>query len=146
MKGGERASAAGTRAWHPLPELWYNTPLSMGIQIERTNFSMDDGRFQYYVNLKPGVSKDDLEVHTRVAVEVAVSVSETGDLADLSFELPKKWRTEHALTYLKKNEGATYVDPRVFIAVPGQSGDAVLAAPANLEIDAAGRIIGVDIH
>jgi hypothetical protein len=118
----------------------------MGIFVERSNFSPDDGRFQYYVGLKPNTAKDDLEVQTRVPVEVAVSVSETGDLVDLAFEIPKKWRSDHALTYLKKNEQINYVDPRVFIAFTGSSGDAVLAAPANLEIDAAGRIIGVDIH
>jgi hypothetical protein len=118
----------------------------MSIYIERSNFSEDDGRFQYYVGLKPNTPKDELEVHTRVAVEVAVSVSENGELVDLAFELPKKWRNPQALTYVKAHEQANYVDPRVFIAVPGMSGDTVMAAPANLEIDAAGRIVGLDIH
>ena len=118
----------------------------MSIYVERSNFSPDDGRFQYYVGLKPGASKDELEVQTRVPVEVAVSVSETGDLVDLAFELPKKWRSDLALTFIKKHQQVNYVDPRVFIALTGVSGDAVLAAPANLEIDAAGRIIGLDIH
>lgn len=118
----------------------------MSIQVERSNFSPDDGRFQYHVGLKPGVQKEELEVHTRVAVEVAVSVSETGDLVDLSFELPKRFRNNEALTFIHRHEAANYVDPRVFIAIPGLSGDAVMAAPANLELDAAGRIIGVDIH
>jgi len=118
----------------------------MDIFVERTNFSADDGRFQYYVGLKPNTAKDDLEVQTRVPVEVAVSVSENGELVDLAFEVPKKWRSDQALTYLKKNERVNYVDPRVFIAFTGLSGDAVMAAPANLEIDAAGRIIGLDIH
>lgn len=118
----------------------------MAIFVERSNFSPEDGRFQYYVGLKPNTAKDELEVQTRVPVEVAVSVSENGELVDLAFEVPKKWRSELALTYLKKNEQVNYVDPRVFIAFAGASGDAVLAAPANLEIDAAGRIIGLDIH
>ena len=118
----------------------------MSLYIERSNFSEEDGRFQYYVGLKPNTPKDELEVHTRVAVEVAVSVSENGELVDLAFELPKKWRNSQALTYVKAHEQANYVDPRVFIAVPGMSGDTVLAAPANLEIDAAGRIVGLDIH
>ncbi|MDP9267650.1 MAG: hypothetical protein M3P27_04905 [Acidobacteriota bacterium] len=118
----------------------------MGIIVERNNFSADDGRFQYYVGLKPNVSKDELEVQTRVPVEVAVSVSENGDLVDLAFELPKKWRSDQALTFIKRQHQANYVDPRVFIAFTGVSGDVVMAAPANLEIDAAGRIIGLDIH
>ena len=118
----------------------------MGIFVERSNFSPDDGRFQYYVGLKPNTPKDELDVQTRIPVEVAVSVSETGDLVDLAFELPKKWRSEQALTYIKRNHQVNYVDPRVFIAFTSASGDAVMAAPANLEIDAAGRIIGLDIH
>jgi hypothetical protein len=118
----------------------------MSIFVQRSNFSPDDGRFQYYVGLKPNSSKEELEVETRVPVEVAVSVSETGDLVDLAFELPKKWRSDLALTYIKKHTQASYVDPRVFIALTGLSGDTVIAAPANLEIDSAGRIIGVDIH
>jgi hypothetical protein len=118
----------------------------MSITVERANFSADDGRFQYYVGLKPNTPKDELDVQTRVPVEVAVSVSETGDLVDLAFELPKKWRTEQALTFIKRQDAANYVDPRVFIAFTGTSGDSVMAAPANLEIDAAGRIIGLDIH
>ena len=61
----------------------------MGISVERANFSADDGRFQYYVGLKPNTPKDELDVQTRVPVEVAVSVSETGDLVDLAFELPR---------------------------------------------------------
>jgi len=118
----------------------------MGISVERSNFSPDDGRFQYYVALRPDTPKDELDVHTRVPVEVAVSVSETGELVDLAFEVPKKWRSEQALTFIKRQREVNYVDPRVFIAFPGSSGDAVLAAPANLEIDSAGRIIGLDIH
>ena len=112
----------------------------------RRGSNPDDGRFQYYVGLKPNTAKDELDVQTRVPVEVAVSVSETGDLVDLAFELPKKWRTEQALTFIKRQDAANYVDPRVFIVFNGVSGDSVLAAPANLEIDAAGRIIGLDIH
>lgn len=118
----------------------------MGIFVERSNFSPDDGRFQYYVGLKPNTAKEELEVQVRVPVEVAVSVSETGDLVDLAFELPKKWRNDNALTFIRRHNQVNYVDPRVFIAFTGASGDAVLAAPANLEIDSAGRIIGLDIH
>ena len=114
----------------------------MSIRVERTQFD-DDGRCQYYVQLRPNASND---VHLRVPVEVAVSVAENGDLADLTFVLPKKYRTSQALTFLKKEEAASYVDPRVFIAFPGLSGDSVISAAANLEVDAAGRIIGLEIQ
>lgn len=119
----------------------------MPIQVERSNFDPEDGRYQYYVAFKGNTTREDAPVHHRVPVEVAVSVSETGDLADLSFEVPKKYRNEVALTFIRQEAPhANYVDPRVFVAIPGSSGDAVLTAVANLELDAAGRIIGMDIH
>ena len=119
----------------------------MPINVERGNFDPEAGRYEYYVALKPNLEKEEAEVQLRVPVEVAVSVSENGELADLSFELPKKYRNDQALAFVKaEKESAQYVDPRVFIAVPGQSGDAVLATAANLEFDASGRLIGVDIH
>ncbi|HXZ26831.1 MAG TPA: hypothetical protein VEG08_02410 [Terriglobales bacterium] len=119
----------------------------MPIQVERSNFDPQDGRYQYYVAFKGNTNREEAEVHHRVPIEVAVSVSETGDLADLSFEVPKKYRNEVALTFIKREAPqAHYVDPRVFVAIPGLTGDAVLAAVANLELDAAGRIIGMDIH
>lgn len=117
----------------------------MAIHIERSGFD-EQGRCQYHLLLKPRASRDDIEVHMRVPIEVAISVTETGDLADISFEVPKKYRTERALAYVKEHPVATYVDPRVFITVPGHSGDSVLSTAGNLEFDSAGRLVGVDIH
>lgn len=117
----------------------------MSLRIERSDFD-EQGRCQYHVLLKPHASRDEVEVQMRVPVEVAVSVSETGDLADLSFVVPKKYRNAEALAYVRNHTAAHYADPRVFIAIPGLSGDSVLSTAANLEFDAAGRIIGVDIH
>ena len=117
------------------------------IQVQRTDFDPQDGRCEYYVLLKPNADKEDVEVHLRVPIEVGISVSETGDLADLSFEVPKKYRTDEALRFVKAHrEAASYVDPRVFISIPGHSGDSVLSVAANLEVDAAGRIVGLHIH
>jgi len=117
------------------------------IQVQRSEIDPQDGRCQYYVLLKPNADKEEVEVHIRVPIEVGISVSETGELADLSFIVPKKYRTDDALTFIKAHrEAASYVDPRVFISIPGHDGDSVLSAAGNLEVDAAGRIIGVDIH
>ena len=118
----------------------------MSIYVERSNFDVEEGRCQYYVLLKPNVSKEDVGVQTRVPLEVSVSVSENGDLADVTFVVPKKYRSEQGLAFVKKEPAASYVDPRVFLAIPGLSGDSVFNAPANLEVDAAGRIVGLDIH
>ena len=73
-------------------------------------------------------------------------MSETGDVADLSFMLPKMCRNEHALAFLKRDPNAACVENRVFIALPGQSGDAVFNAPATLELDHAGRIVAIEIN
>ncbi len=117
------------------------------IHVQRSDFDPNDGRCQYHVLLKPNSSKEDVEVHTRIPIEVGISVSETGELADLSFEVPKRYRNKNALAFLMSHhEGASYVDPRVFICIPGRNGDSVLFTAANLEVDAAGRIVGVEIH
>src|SRR5512140_3829023 len=117
------------------------------IHVERSETDLDDGRCQYYVLLKPNAAKEEVEVHLRVPVEVGISVSETGDLADLSFVVPKKYRNTTGLAFITAHrEAASYIDPRVFIAIPGHNGDSVLSVAANLEVDVAGRIVGVDIH
>lgn len=118
----------------------------MSLYIERSPIDPDEPRPRYYVCFKPNLTRDETEVHLRVPIEVAVSVSENGDLADLAFELPKKYRNEQALSYIRRHDVASFVDPRVFVTMPGSSGDAVYAAAANLEVDAAGRIVGMDIH
>ena len=118
----------------------------MSIRVERTHFDIDEGRCQYHVLLKPNSSKEEVSVQVRVPVEVALSISENGDLADVSFVVPKKYRSDQALAFLKKQPTVNYVSPRVFLAIPGSSGDSVFNAPANLEVDAAGRIVGLDIH
>ena len=79
-------------------------------------------------------------------VEAAISVSETGELADLAFELPKPCRNDLALQFIRNDTMADYIEPKVLIAVPGFSGDAVLKAPAKLDLDRAGRIVGMEIQ
>ncbi|MFB3813468.1 MAG: hypothetical protein ACE14L_05095 [Terriglobales bacterium] len=119
----------------------------MAISIERDGFNIDHG-YQYYVAFKPNLSMLDLEteVHQRVPVEALLSVSETGDLADFSFVLPKPCRSENALTFIRRQQEAQIVPPQVFVAVPGPSRDAVAKAMASLDIDLAGRIIAMEIH
>ncbi len=125
----------------------------MYVQVERTDVDPATGRCRYYVSLKPEMAREDSEAKLRIAVEAAISVSETGDLADLSFVVPKKYRNQQALTFVSKLSKVafkpvagtvSYVAPRVFIAVPGYQGDAVFAVPARLEVDAAGRIIALE--
>ncbi|MGH8458457.1 MAG: hypothetical protein ACRESV_03825 [Nevskiales bacterium] len=127
----------------------------MYVQVERTDVDPGTGRCRYYVSLKPEMSREDSEARVRIAVEAAISVSETGDLADVSFVVPKKYRNQQALSFVSKLSKNTlgakqaqgtvsYVAPRVFIAVPGYHGDSVFAVPANLEVDAAGRIIALE--
>jgi len=117
----------------------------MPIHIERYGLEPERGRFHYFVCFNEnGVEEDD--VSRRVPVEVAMSVSETGDLADMTFVVPKQCRTPEALALLKGEPAAQQVESRVFIAVPGISGDSVLNSTAELQLDAAGRIVGMAIH
>jgi len=117
----------------------------MAFQVDRTPFDPESG-FEYYICFKPAVEVEGDEVRARISIEAAVSVSETGDVADLSFLLPKMCRNERALSYLKRDPNAACVDNRIFIALPGLSGDAVFNAPATLELDQGGRIVAIEIN
>jgi len=116
----------------------------MAIQVERTEFDEQLG-YQYYVAFNSKGTFEEDEVQERVPLEVTVSLCENGDLADLSFELPKICRSEAALEYLKEAGNANYIEPRVYITMPELSGDVVARAAGRLELDLAGRIIGLEI-
>jgi hypothetical protein len=115
-----------------------------GVRVKRSEFDLRMG-YQYYVFFKPGQFEQD-EVRTRVPVEAAISVSETGELADATLELPKYLHSEQALQYIRLHENVTCVPPRLFVVVPERAGDAVLIAVANLDVDLEGRILGMEIH
>ncbi len=117
---------------------------AMAIQVERTEFDEQMG-YQYYVAFNSNGSFEEDEVHDRVPVEVACSLCENGDLADFSFELPKVCRSEAALEFVTNEGNARYVEPRVYVTMPELSGDTVALAAGRLELDIAGRIIGLEI-
>jgi hypothetical protein len=117
----------------------------MPFKVERSEFDPEDG-FLYYVSFKPHLQVSAEEIKTRMPVEAAISVSETGELADLSFEIPKPCRNDLAMQFIRNDAMADYIEPKVLIAVPGFNGDAVLKAPAKLDLDRAGRIVGMEIQ
>jgi hypothetical protein len=116
----------------------------MSILVERSNFDPQTG-YQYYVAFNVNGTFEEEEVQTRVPVEVAVSLSETGDLADFNFEMPKVLRNQVALDFINDSDNASYVDPRLYVSFPGMNGDAVALAAGRLELDVTGRIIGLEI-
>jgi hypothetical protein len=118
--------------------------LAMAIQVKREQFDPEAGKYQYHLQFRP--VEDDTQVRANVSVEVAFSISENGELAELSFILPKVVRNHQAMKYLNQEESVNAVDSRVFIVVPPANGDSVLRAPGDLELDAAGCIVGVKIH
>src|SRR3954468_13713335 len=117
----------------------------MSLQINKADYSQEDG-FLYYVTFKPHMEFGDETVSTRLPIHAAVSVSETGDLADLTFTLPKQCRNDNAVSFIRKEEGANLLNERVLITMPNSNGDAVIDAPAKLDIDSAGRIVGMEIQ
>jgi hypothetical protein len=114
------------------------------VNIKQKKFDPEAGQYQFQLQFKPVV--DDDEVRASVAVEVAFSVSENGELAELSFVVPKVVRNEEAMKFVTQQETAQCVDSHIFITVPEKSGDTVLRAPAELQLDAAGRIISLNVH
>ena len=101
----------------------------MSINVKRGTFDPEDGSFQYELQFKQVV--DDDEIQSSVAVEVAFSVSENGELADITFMVPKSVRNDQAMKFLRQEQNASYVDSRMFIVLPGTNGDTVLRAPAD---------------
>jgi len=116
----------------------------MSIQVEKSDFDPTVG-FQYYLYFKPHMNEDGGDVRQRIPVEVAVSLSEGGEIADCSFELPKTLRNDRSMAFLTRQDGVNYIAPRIFIDFPGHSGDAVIKAAANLDLDLAGRIMGMEL-
>jgi hypothetical protein len=117
----------------------------MSIRVERAAYDPESG-FLYYVIFKPNLKVGVDEVYVREEVEVAISLTEAGDLADLTFVVPKPLRSAEALGFICGDGHGSYVEPRVFVAVPGESGDTVVSVPGRLEVDLAGRIVGMVLH
>jgi hypothetical protein len=117
----------------------------MSIRVERAEFDPMDG-FLYYVIFKPNLEVGVEDVQMRTEVEVVISLTETGELANLSFIVPKPLRNDRALAFLRGEGPESYVEPHVFLTVPGLSGDTVVNALGRLEVDRAGRIVGMAIQ
>ena len=117
----------------------------MAFQVDRSPFDPESG-FEYYICFKPESQVDGDEVRSRISLEIGVSVTETGDVADLSFMLPKACRSDFSHVVPLRDPSVSCVENRVFVAIPGFSGDAVLEAPGTLEFDSAGRIVAVEIN
>jgi hypothetical protein len=117
----------------------------MAFQVDRSQFDPDSG-FEYYICFKPENQVQGDEVQSRVSVVASVSLTETGDIADLSFVLPKNCRSDYSLSFLKMDATALCVENRVFISLPGMSGDAVMNVPATLELDNSGRVVAIELN
>lgn len=118
---------------------------TMSIRVERATYDPESG-FLYYVIFKPNLEVGVEDVQVRDEVDVAVSLTETGELADLTFVVPKQLRSPQALSFICGEGQGSYVEPHVFVAVPGTSGDAVVSVRGRLEVDLAGRIVGMVLH
>jgi hypothetical protein len=120
----------------------------MSLIVARGTFNPEKGRFHFYVAFKPTVdpTADQRGAERSFPVDVALSVTETGELADLAFELPQPCKNKDSLLFLQKTDSASVIDERVFVTVPGLNGDSVFEATARLELDGAGRIIGLEIN
>jgi hypothetical protein len=120
----------------------------MSLRVARGVYNPEKDRFHFYVSFKPTLDPTDDErgVEGSHSVEVALSVTETGELADLAFTLPEPCRNRRSLEYLKRTQSATLIEDRVFVTVPGMNGDSVLQGKGTLELDGAGRIMGLEIN
>ena len=116
----------------------------MPLRIERTDYDPESG-YLYYVFFNPHWELEADEVKQRVPLEVAVSLTETGDLADVTFTVPKPCRNPQALSFIHRERSVGLVNDRIFVAVPGQNGDSVIKALGALDLDVAGRIVGMEI-
>ena len=117
----------------------------MSMRVNKADYNQEDG-FLYYVTFKPNMELGDETVSVRIPISAAVSLSETGDLADLAFTIPKQYRNNTAITFIRKDGSANLHEGQVFLTMPNANGDAVVNAPAKLDLDSAGRIVGMEIQ
>ena len=123
-------------------------PFLMSLRVARGVYNPEKERFHYYVSFKPTLdpTEEQRGAEGTYYVEVALSVTETGELADLAFSLPQMLRSRRYLEYISRTRSANIVEDRVFVTVPGLNGDSVLEGKGTLEVDAAGRIMGLEIN
>ena len=119
----------------------------MSLRVARGVYNPETDRFHFYVSFKPTLdpTAEERGVESSFPVEVALSVTETGELADIAFSLPEFCRNRRCLDYISRTHSASVIEGRVFVTVPGLSGDSVFSADGNLELDGAGKIIGMEI-
>ena len=120
----------------------------MSLRVARGVYNPESERFHFYVAFKPTLDPTASErgVESSYPIEVDVSLTETGELADLAFTLPEPCRNRRCLDYVARTHAANVVEDRVFVTVPGLNGDSVLEALGTLELDGAGKIMGVEIN
>ena len=120
----------------------------MSLRVARGVFNPEKERFHFYVSFKPTLdpTAEERGVESSYPVDVAVSVTETGELADVSFSLPDFCNNRRCLEYLSRTHAASIIEGRVFVTVPGLNGDSVFEADGVLELDGAGKIIGIEIN
>ncbi|HKW77053.1 MAG TPA: hypothetical protein VJN64_16090 [Terriglobales bacterium] len=120
---------------------------AMSLRVARGVYNPESDRFHFYVSFKPTLdpTAEERGSEAEYKIDVAVSVTETGELADLAFTLPELCRNRRCLDYISRTHSASVIDDRVFVTVPGLSGDSVLEANGILELDGAGKIMGVEI-
>ncbi|HEY2389696.1 MAG TPA: hypothetical protein VGK22_00860 [Candidatus Angelobacter sp.] len=119
----------------------------MSLRVARGVYNPEKDTFYYYVSFKPTLDPTDQErgVGQSYPIDVALSLTETGELADVAFSLPEIARSRRSLEYLSRTASASVVNERVFITVPDLNGDSVLEGKGSLELDGFGRIIGLEI-
>ena len=119
----------------------------MSLRVARGVYNPEKERFHYYVSFNPSLDPTEEErgAERHFAVDVALSVTETGELADLAFRIPQSARGRRLLEYLSHTDSASVVDEKVFVTVPDLNGDSVLEGRGSLELDGFGRIIGLEI-
>jgi hypothetical protein len=119
----------------------------MSLRVARGVYNPEKDRFHFYVSFKPTLdpTSDERGSQKEFKIDVAVSVTETGELADLAFTLPELCRNRRCLEYIARTQSASVVEDHVFVTVPGLNGDSVLEAGGILELDGTGRIMGLEI-
>jgi hypothetical protein len=118
---------------------------TMSIRVERAEFDPVQG-YLYYVIFKPQLEIGVEDVQMVAEVDATVSLTENGELADVTFVLPKRLRNPQAVAFICGEGQGTYVEPRVHAAVEGVRGDTVVSVPGRLDVDMAGRIVGMVLH
>src|SRR5258708_37844146 len=105
----------------------------MSVRIARGIYNPEKERIHFYVAFKPALdpTADDRGAEASYPVDGALSVTETGELADIAVKLPKPGCNTKSVMFRQTTDSDIVIDEKVYATVPGLNSAPVLITKAH---------------